>query len=158
MAGIPVIEVAGAEQIGEHVPLELLACLRIGERRMQEASVEYEFNALVEVALRALSPGINDPFTAKACVDRLADALQLLLERDGSVRIRADHKGDTRVIFPEEPFARYLDLAFGAVAACAEDQEIVLTALKDVLAQLEAISSRDRVTAEIARFREHRLT
>ncbi|MDR4493080.1 MAG: DUF2254 domain-containing protein [Nitrospirales bacterium] len=53
----------------------------IGSQRTEEQDIEFAIHQLVEVALRALSPGINDPFTAISCIDRLGDALTLLSER-----------------------------------------------------------------------------
>ncbi|MBK6929297.1 MAG: DUF2254 domain-containing protein [Comamonadaceae bacterium] len=43
----------------------------LGNQRTATQDVEFSFHQLVEIAMRALSPGINDPFTAIACVDRL---------------------------------------------------------------------------------------
>ncbi|HZC01043.1 MAG TPA: DUF2254 family protein, partial [Gammaproteobacteria bacterium] len=43
--------------------------------------IEFAVDQLVEVAVRALSPGTNDPFTAMRCIDRLAEALCQLAER-----------------------------------------------------------------------------
>ncbi|MDZ7722567.1 MAG: DUF2254 domain-containing protein [candidate division KSB1 bacterium] len=47
----------------------------IGNKRTPEQDVEFSIHQLVEVAARALSPGINDPFTAIACIDRLGSVL-----------------------------------------------------------------------------------
>ncbi|MGE3787513.1 MAG: DUF2254 domain-containing protein [Nitrospirales bacterium] len=53
----------------------------LGSQRTEEQDIEFSIHQLVEVALRALSPGINDPFTAISCIDRLGDALTLLSGR-----------------------------------------------------------------------------
>ncbi|MEX0617543.1 MAG: DUF2254 domain-containing protein, partial [Pseudohongiellaceae bacterium] len=53
----------------------------IGSVRTPEQDAEFSFNQLVEIALRALSPGINDPNTAMACIDWLGAALCFLCGR-----------------------------------------------------------------------------
>ena len=54
----------------------------LGNQRTAAQDIEFSFQQLVEIAVRALSPGINDPFTAIACVDRLGSALCRLARRD----------------------------------------------------------------------------
>ena len=74
LAGTPILTVrclSGSEELDNDLRTEICSLISVGERRTPEASVEFEISALVEVALRALSPGINDSFTACACIDRL---------------------------------------------------------------------------------------
>lgn len=71
---------------GEHVTKTLIdkinATFVIGNQRTAAQDVEFSFQQLVEIAVRALSPGINDPFTAIACLDRLGSGLCCLAQRD----------------------------------------------------------------------------
>jgi uncharacterized membrane protein len=68
----------------------------VGAKRSPEQDIEHLINQLVEVAVRALSPGINDPFTAINCIDYLGAALSELARRrlpspwhfDGEDRLR----------------------------------------------------------------------
>lgn len=53
----------------------------IGSQRTEEQDVEFSIHLLVELAVRALSPGINDPFSAIGCIDRLGECLSLLAGR-----------------------------------------------------------------------------
>jgi uncharacterized membrane protein len=53
---------------------------------------------LVSIAVRALSPGINDPYTANMCLDRLSQAFCLLLDRQTPSRYRHDDTRHLRVI------------------------------------------------------------
>ncbi|MGI9014917.1 MAG: DUF2254 domain-containing protein [Phycisphaerales bacterium] len=72
--------------------------ITIGSTRSSEQDLRFCVHQIVEIAMRALSPGVNDPFTAMACIDRLAGALGLIANRlpppnlardeeDGSVRV-----------------------------------------------------------------------
>lgn len=54
----------------------------ISRQRTPLQDVEYSINQLVEIAVRALSPGVNDPFTAVACIDRLGSAISHIFTKD----------------------------------------------------------------------------
>ena len=55
----------------------------IGPKRTPTQDVDFAVAALVEIALRALSPGINDPQTAMTCIDRLTEALaEIMADQD----------------------------------------------------------------------------
>lgn len=93
----------------------------LGKQRTLEQDVEFAVNQLVEIALRALSPGINDPFTAITCVDRLGAALRRLAKRAMPSRYRYDGAGALRVIADVMDFDGVVDAAFNQIrqAACA---------------------------------------
>src|SRR5262249_41209222 len=56
-------------------------CVEIGRHRTLTQDSEFGVAQIVEIALRALSPAVNDTFTGVACVDWLADALLALNEK-----------------------------------------------------------------------------
>ncbi len=114
----------------------LASLMLVADKRTPEASIEFEIDALVEVALRALSPGINDPFTAIACIDHLADGLRLLaMARDGRLVTR-DHHGKSRVLHPEQPFDLYLRRAFEPIIDAAGDNKLVLARMAQLIRKL----------------------
>ncbi len=59
----------------------IIGAFIIGSQCTSEQNPEYSIHQLVEVAIRALSPGINDPYTAIACIDQLGSALNFLAKR-----------------------------------------------------------------------------
>ncbi len=143
LAGHPVITAAPT---GESEPDdETLSLLRdrltVGSRRTPQASIEFDLKALVEVGLRALSPGINDPYTAASCVDRLADGIRVLMGRETEQRVTRDDDGDVRIIHMPEPFERNLSLAFDPITNAGQDNAIVLSKLAEVLSQLRGKAS-----------------
>lgn len=81
----------------------------IGENRTPTQDLEYSVRHLVEIAIRALSPGINDSFTAMTVVDHLASAIAILFEKetaathfyddDGQLRIQATQSDDAAIVF-----------------------------------------------------------
>jgi len=87
---------------------------------------------LVDIAMKALSPGINDTTTAVMCVDRLSSLLCLLAGRNLASPLRAE-AGQVRVLTLEPDFASYLGTAFDQIRANAA------SALAIYLRQLEAL-------------------
>lgn len=67
--------VLAASRVGEGLDQLLLAGVSVGSRRTASHDMEFDVRQLVEVAVRALSPGINDPLTAISVLDRLGGAL-----------------------------------------------------------------------------------
>lgn len=78
--------------------------------------LRFLINQLVEIAQRALSPGINDPSTAEACIDRLASALGTLAGRQLQSDYLADESGRARVLVCRpDSFNSLLDAAFDPI-------------------------------------------
>ena len=59
----------------------------LGAQRTHEQDPEFAFSQLVEIAVRSLSPGINDPFPATTCLDWLSVGLCELATRDPAVSL-----------------------------------------------------------------------
>jgi uncharacterized membrane protein len=74
--------------------------LTLGEDRSLSQDLGFLFDELLEVALRALSPGMNDPFTAMTCIDRITQGLLLLDGRRTPNETHADEDGVTRAVVP----------------------------------------------------------
>ena len=73
--------VAGASAIDERLGDQIRNKMILGPRRTATQDVEFSIAQLVEIAARALSPGVNDFYTAIACVDHLAAALAVVLDK-----------------------------------------------------------------------------
>jgi uncharacterized membrane protein len=86
-----------------------------GGLRTPEQDVLLLAEELVEVATRALSPGINEPFTANRCLDWLGGALEALAQRDAPDPRRCDESGALRVLVHPTTFADFADATFGAL-------------------------------------------
>ncbi len=129
--------------------------LSLGSRRTPQASVEFDLKALLEVALRALSPGINDPYTAAACIDRLADGIRVLMARETEQRVTRDGDGKARIIHMPEPFEGILSLAFDPIITAGQDHAIILSKLAEVLSQLRGtacyLHQEEAITEQLGR-------
>ena len=96
LAGTPVLRAEGAARLSEKEENAILAALDFYTGQSARDSYLYGFRHLTEVALRALSPGINDPATAVMCLHALGRLLAVrlahppatqLVDEDGGVRI-----------------------------------------------------------------------
>ena len=85
------------ERIDDDVAEAIRGAFYLGPFRTLTQDIEFAIDQLVEIAVRALSPGVNDPFTAINCVDRLGAALVILAAREIPSAYRYDD-GRLRVI------------------------------------------------------------
>lgn len=104
-----------------------------GAQRTARQDVRFLVNELVEIAARALSPGVNDPFTAISCVDWLGAALKDLAERDFPNPERYDESGALRVVAHPTTFGEFVGGVYGQLRPyLAADRNAALHALKTI--------------------------
>jgi uncharacterized membrane protein len=115
---------------------KLNAAFVLGNRRTAAQDIEFTFHQLVEIAVRALSPGINDPFTAIACVDRLGSALCRLARRDMPSPFRFDDNGRLRLVAPGSTFAGIVDTAFNQIRQNARSNPALAIRMLDAIGQI----------------------
>ena len=108
----------------------------LGMQRTATQDIEFSFHQLVEIAVRALSPGVNDPFTAIACVDRLASALCRLARCDMPSPLRFDSQGRLRLVAPGSTFVGVVDMAFNQIRQCARSNPAVAIRMLDAITQI----------------------
>lgn len=149
MTAIEIWPLGGDNAITEKCVYKKMAeLLVVGPKRTPEAAIEFEFSALVEVALRALSPGINDPFTAIACINRIADALRQLASRPGEQLVRRDDADVIRLVYAPEPLAGYLRRSIAPINDAAQSNQLVLDRLGAVLDHLISTTDDDMARRE----------
>lgn len=107
-----------------------------GEKRMTARNLEFSVGQLAELAVRSLSTGINDPFTAIACIDRLAAALARLSRLPVGEPVRRDHAGSPRVIPHALTFVRVVEEAFEPIRRHGAGDAAVSMRLLDSLAAI----------------------
>jgi uncharacterized membrane protein len=115
----------------------------VGIRRTPRQDVECAIEELVEIAVRALSPGINDPFTAMNCIDRLGAALGRLSERKLPTAYRCDDEGRLRMIVRTVSFTNALDAAFNQIRQYGHNSVAVTIRLLEALASVAEHVQRD---------------
>ncbi|MBW3596843.1 MAG: DUF2254 domain-containing protein [Planctomycetes bacterium] len=126
----------------------------IGLRRTSQQDVICPIEDMVEIAVRALSPGINAPFTAIACIDRLAAALGKLAQRRIPSPYRFDRGGCLRVIAPSVDFPQALEAAFRQIHYYGRNDLSINVRLLDALAVIGALADRQGDRQALLQFAE----
>ncbi|TXM95037.1 MULTISPECIES: DUF2254 domain-containing protein [unclassified Methylobacterium] len=124
--------------------------LTFGRRLAALQDLEYSIRQLVEIAVRALSPGINDPFTAGSVVDHLGDALCRVASRhlpNGTV-VR---EGRVVLVHPVTDYDGLCDAMFHMIRQNAAGSVHVLARMLDVLTRVAEVEKLTDRTAELAR-------
>lgn len=119
-------ELGPKSRVTEEIQSKLTKTFTLGLTRSPIQDVEFAIDQLVEIAVRALSKGINDPFTAINCVDRLADAINDLTNRSEPNPCRADSQGNIRVVSEIESFEGIAAACFDQIRQAAKEIPAVL--------------------------------
>ncbi|MGH7999500.1 MAG: DUF2254 domain-containing protein, partial [Brasilonema sp.] len=107
----------------------------LGKERTEQQDVEFPINQLVEIALRAISPAVNDPFTAIRCIDQLSAGLCHLVQRNFPSPYRYDNS-KLRVIAEGVKFAGLMDAAFNQIRQYGRSDVAVTIRLLEALATI----------------------
>ena len=111
----------------------------VGGDRTPAQDLEYSIRQLVEIAVRALSPGINDPFTAIAVVHRLGAALSMIDRHVLPPEEHVDGEGRLRVRAVTTTHAGLVNAAFNQIRQAAAQSASVLIAIAQIFAQLAQV-------------------
>lgn len=91
---------------------QLASLFGIGAHRTTAQDTRFLLEELQQIAARALSPGINDPFTAMTCIDQLASAAAAIINQEPRQAYVADDEDVFRVRMPKTDFAIVFDEMF----------------------------------------------
>lgn len=122
------------ERCGDDLGRRLADCFIMGWRATPEQDMEYGIRQLVEVAVRALSPGVNDPFTAVNCIDALGSAVCRVAGRSIPGPFKHDEDGRLRLVRPVTDFDGVVDAAFNQIRQHAAGDVAVTIRLLEVIA------------------------
>ena len=118
-----------------------------GAYRTLPQDISFGFDQLVEIALRALSPAVNDTFTGMTCVDWISDCLVRLSTSWRPHRIRRDAQGQIRVIAFQPDFGRIVERCFDTIRQAAVGMPAIMIRQLDALGKIiEQIPDRKRRT------------
>lgn len=154
IAGEPLVRAWPADRVTEKFEARVHSAFAQGHYRTPVQDVEFSFNQLVEVAVRALSPGINDPFTAVTCLDRIGSALCRLAGRETPSPYRRDEEGVLRVIAPPDTFATIVDTAFNQIRQSARSNAAVTIRLMETISRVARFALRPQDRAALRRHAE----
>jgi uncharacterized membrane protein len=128
VAGQPLVIVEGGKPIDDALAASMRNAVSVGDQRTVEQDVAFGIRQIVDIALKGLSPGINDPTTATMCLDHLSALLVDLAARRYPA-CRHDDEGHLRVAAERPTFSSLLALAVEEIRLAARGQPVVLRRL-----------------------------
>lgn len=114
----------------------------IGKTKTSQQDLEFSIHQMVEIAVRALSPGVNDPYTAIACIDNLTAIMCYLAQAKFPSKYRFDEEGNLRVISDTLDFEGILDAAFNQIRQFSSGSPAVIIRLMEALTTIHAFTSK----------------
>jgi uncharacterized membrane protein len=132
--------------------------IRIGVRRTVMQDPEFAIAQIVEIALRAMSPGVNDPNTAVSCVNWMADGIRELAQYSSRNPVHVDSNGNLRVIESVNPFECVIAAAYDPIRQVARNSPMLTIGMLDAISLIapfvmaetgrEALSNQVQLASE----------
>lgn len=142
----------GREPLAE-IPLR--QAIWAARERTFEQDPKYPLRLLVDIAIRALSPAINDPTTAVQALDQIEDLLHRLGRRALDAGCVKDDRGALRLVFPTPTWEDYLTLAFDEIRQYGVSSVQVMRRLRSALLGLmDSVTEVERKTV-VRRYLHH---
>jgi uncharacterized membrane protein len=110
--GVPLLRVYKGERLSGDGATELCNAFEFGPSRTLQQDIEFGVLQIVDIALKAISPAVNDPSTAISCVDQLSRVLIRFASREVPSSLLCDPPGVVRASVMWSDFDRMLDSAF----------------------------------------------
>jgi len=132
----------------------LMRCIRLATARTYEQDPKYAIRLMVDIAIRALSPAVNDPTTAVQALDQIEDMLRRLGRRELDAGQVADARGVPRLIFPVPTWEDYLAVSFDEIRLYGVTSVQLVRRLRSVLVGLAEAVNAERREA-VLRYIEH---
>jgi len=138
----PFLRVYGAERpIDEQ---KLRDGIAIGEERTFEQDPKYAIRLLVDIAIKALSPAINDPTTAVQALDQIEDLLLRLGQRHLEIGTHRDSDGKLRLVVPFPTWDDLTRLAFDEICAYGATSVQVMRRMNALVTDLRQVVPEER--------------
>lgn len=141
----PVLRVFGAaKSVDERA---LINAIGMGGQRTFEQDPKYAIRLLVDIAIKALSPAINDPTTAVQALDQIEDLLLRLGRRRLEIGEFRDRDGQLRLVVPSPTWEDFLRLAFDEIRYCGAHSVQVMRRMKALVNDLSSRLPENRRAA-----------
>ena len=122
-----------------------------GQDRTPTQDLEFAIRHLVEVAVRALSPGINDPFTAIAVIDRLRGGLSRLCAKELPPETLRDARGTLRLVRRVTTYPGAVDAAFNQIRQAGATKPAILIHMLEAIGAIAGHSRTGEQGSALAR-------
>ncbi|MBC9728308.1 DUF2254 domain-containing protein [Streptomyces sp. TRM68367] len=139
--GTPVLAVHG----GQAPPRRALRySMSVGVERTFHQDLGFGLRQLADIALRALSPAVNDPTTAVQALDRIVQFLASVSRRPLDAAVHRDRRGAVRLVRPVPGWTQLVDLGFAEIRGCAPGSPQVSRRLLAGLDDLMLLAPEER--------------
>ena len=149
LPGQAVATVSPPGEVDEEVFRQVRKAFLLGPERTPEQDVEFGIVEISDIAIKALSPGINDPTTAYRCIDRLSEVLLEMGTRAPPAPWRTE-EGHVHYLARHPTFERAVGLAFDQVRHFGASNPGIVRKLLEVLARLASLVPPPRREAALA--------
>ena len=133
----------------------LHAAVHLGRERSMDQDIGFGLRQLVDIAERALSPGVNDPTTAIQAIDHLHDIVRRLATRAIPPRQRVTDDGQVLLSVPQPRFCDYLTLAFDEVVRWGEDSPRIQRRVQVALLDIQDVARPEHLSAVLEALKRH---
>jgi uncharacterized membrane protein len=141
----PILRVLGGS--GHLSGEDLLNEIDLGNERTFEQDPKYAIRLLVDIAIKALSPAINDPTTAVQALDQIEDLLLRLGRRRLEIGTFRDDRAKIRVLVPFPSWDDFLRLAFDEIRFYGANSVQVMRRMKALVSELMSLLPKERAAA-----------
>ena len=148
-AGVPLVHVSREDRINPVRTVELLGAFDIGPTRTLQQDVEFGVIQIVDIALRAMSPAVNDPSTAITCIDHLSRILIRWLGRAPPASVLFDPPHVPRVLVPWMSVDGMFDTAFEQIRHYAANDAAVSLRLLRAIGDIGGALQQDDTRAKL---------
>lgn len=145
---------APVDNVTDEIAAQMEAAFVCGSQRTATQNLSFVINQLVEVAMRALSPGVNDPFTAMNCMDWLQAGLEKLVDRALPDAHRYDDNQQLRLVAEPEDFVSFTALVFDQLAPYVAPDRNAAVHMMEMLGTLAAKTSVESRRRELLKHGE----
>ncbi|MBV8659748.1 MAG: DUF2254 domain-containing protein [Burkholderiales bacterium] len=142
--GVPLLLVSKVEKLTDHQRRELLSAFDLGPSRTLQQDIEFGILQIVDIALRAISPAVNDPTTAINCIDQLSGILIQVAGRKAPSTVLYDPPSIPRILVSWPTFGELLESAFGQIRHYSQsDVAVSLRLLRGLIDIATAVERPD---------------
>ncbi len=132
----PLVTLSPAARVTEKIAKHAAQSIVLGTQQTMEQDALFGIRQISDIALRAISPGINDPSTALNCIDALATLLYHWHYHADVTPNRADAAGTLRLVAPYPDFEQAFNMAFVQIRHYGKSDLAVIIRLLDSMARL----------------------
>jgi uncharacterized membrane protein len=141
--GIEIGKLYNNKEIDKNLQEKICNQFVIGKIKVGDQDLEFSIHQMVEIAARALSPGVNDPYTAITCIDNLTATMCHLAETEFPSKYRTDTENNLRVIADTTDFEGFLDAAFNQIRQFSAGSTAVIIKLMEGLITINGFVKKE---------------